>query len=130
MADIKTALNNLAKAIVWSATYREAEAIETFVVTPTTGQRSITNEMSQKGHKASYVTIMVRSMGTATYVAIGRPGYLEERLTAIGDVLEIEAPLKCYLETSKIMIQSDTADAVIEVGGMLVPAGVLPDERV
>lgn len=128
MADIKSALNNLAKAIVWSGTYREAEAIEGFTLTIPTSQVSITNEMSLKGHKASYISIMVRSMGTASYIAVGRPGYLEERLIAVGDVIEIEAGRQCYINTAKIMVVSDTADAIVEVGGVLIPEGVLKDE--
>lgn len=124
MSDIKTALNNLANAFREYTLYREVEPLEPFIITPTTAQKSISSGVSLTGIKVSYISIYVRSMGTATYIAIGRPGSQEERLTAIGDVLEIEAPHRTYINIGKVMIISDTADAVVEVGGVLVPNGV------
>jgi hypothetical protein len=64
-------------------------------------------------------------MGTATYIAIGRPGGQEERLVAVGDTWISQAPDKCYIDTAKIMIRADVADAVVEIGGMLIPRGAI-----
>lgn len=124
MSDIKTALNNLAGALREYTLYREVEAMEPFIVTPGTTGRSLSRDISLTGVKVSYISIYVRSMGTATYIAIGRPGSQEERLTAVGDVLEIEAPHRTYINIGKVLIISDASDAVVEVGGVLIPAGV------
>jgi len=125
MSDIKSALNNLASAFREYTLYREVEVMEPLIITPGTTGKSISSGISIPGIKVSYISILVRDMGTATYVAIGRPGSQEERLIAVGDVLEIQAPPQTYINTGKIIIISDTADAVIEVGGVLIPAGVV-----
>lgn len=130
MADIATALSNLARAINYSSTYRESEQLEPFVITPAVTQSSVTKNVSLKGFKVTYISFLVRSMGTAAYVAIGTPGGQEQRLTAVGDTIEIEAPKMAFIESAKIMCIADVADAVVEVGGVLIPSGVLTSEPI
>lgn len=124
MVDIATAINRLAEAIISRGKMERAEIIPSFTVTPTTVIRSITIDIAPNGMKVFYVVLKVRSLGTATYVAVGRPNSIEERLTTIGEVYEAEAPRGAYLDTRDIMIVSDSADAVVEVGGVIIPGGI------
>ena len=124
--DIASAINNLAKAIFARSIFTKTEIIPSYTTIPSTVVRSISQDNYPTGMKVFYVVLKVRSMGTATYIAVGRPGNTQERLTVVGEIYEAEAPKNAYLDTREIMMVSDTADAVLEVGGVLVPTEFLP----
>ena len=63
---------------------------------------------------SSYV-LRVRSMGTATYIAVGSIKAQEYRLTGVGQVIGFTCNEKDLINLTKKWIKSDTADAVIEV---------------
>lgn len=123
MVDIATSLMKLANAIIERGKLKPTQLISSFTVTVPASQTSITNSVAPTGLKVFYVSIKVRSMGTATYIAVGRAGALEERMTIVGELYEAEAPKGAYLDTKEIMVMSDTTDAVIEIGGVLIPNG-------
>jgi len=68
--------------------------------------------------RASQVMIKVRSMGTASYVAIGGIDSQDSRLLSVGDATSVSGtPSNPTFNPSKIYVSSDTSDAVIEVLG-------------
>jgi hypothetical protein len=68
--------------------------------------------------KAAQIQIVVRSMGTATYVAVGGSDSQDRRLTAVGSNVGIDTPLgKRYLDLRTLFISSDSNDAVVEIIG-------------
>lgn len=68
--------------------------------------------------RATQILIVIRSMGTASYIALGGRDSQDRRLVGVGDALPIDTPLgKRYLDLTTLFCSSDTADAVIEVIG-------------
>ncbi len=68
--------------------------------------------------RVSQMQIIVRSMGTATYVALGGSDSQDRRLTSVGSSVSIgvEGSAK-YFDPLRLFVSSDTADAVIEIFG-------------
>lgn len=122
MVDIATALNNLAIAF---NTLQKAEIIPSFIISPAVTEGCITNAIAPTGLKVFYISLKVRSMGTATYISVGRHGNMEERLTTVGEIYEVEAPRGAYIDTRDIMILADVDDAIVEVGGVIIPGEIL-----
>lgn len=123
MADIASSLLKLANAIIKLASYEKANRITPFTFSPAVANvpQCITASIAPTGLKVFYISLKVRSLGTATYVAVGDSGAREERLTSTGEIYEAEAPKQGYLATNEIMIESDATDPVIEVGGVMIP---------
>jgi len=119
--DIASSISKLADAIFARRIFSKTEIIPSYTTIPSTVVRSISQDNFPTGMKVFYVVLKVRSMGTATYISVGRTGSTEERLTIVGEIYEAEAPKGAFLDTKDLMMVSDTADAVIEVGGVLVP---------
>jgi len=68
--------------------------------------------------KVTQISLIIRSMGTATYVAVGGRGSQDRRLTTVGDSISIDAPLGSrYIDVSTLFVSSDTSDAVLEIIG-------------
>lgn len=88
-----------------------------FTITPTTAPVPI-NTPKPNINFVKQVAIVVRSVGTSTYNALGGQDSQDRRLTAVGDQENISsiAP-DGYIDISKLWIISDTSDAVIEVFG-------------
>ena len=124
MADIAQSLQSLARAILdFGNNDRYAKLLPAQAITPTTTEANILASYAPTGLKVYYVSIKVRSMGTATYIAVGTHGNTAERLTVVGEIYEAEAPRGAFLDTRDIMILADVADAVVEIGGVIVPGG-------
>lgn len=124
MADIAQALQQLAKAILdFGNNDRYAKILPAQAVTPATTEGNILASYAPTGLKMYYISLKVRSMGTATYIAVGAHGATEERLTVVGEIYEAEAPRAAFLNTKDLMIMADVADAVVEVGGVIIPRG-------
>lgn len=68
--------------------------------------------------KAIQFAVVVRSMGTATYVALGGTDSQDRRLTSVGAGISFSAvfPRK-HVNPSSLFVVSDTADAVLEIIG-------------
>ena len=66
--------------------------------------------------------VRVRSMGTATYIALGNYIGQEYRLTAVGEYRACEARPGEVLDITKLWIVSDTSDAVVELVCSFIPA--------
>ncbi len=86
-------------------------------LTPTTiPQQLLVNKKGIK--RVTQISLIVRSMGTATFVACGGLDSQDRRLVTVGDAVSIDAPLTArYLNMSSFFVSSDTADAVLEVIG-------------
>ena len=126
MADIAQSLQSLARAILdFGNNDRLATLIPAEAITPATSESSITKDFAPTGLNVYYVSLKVRSLGTATYIAVGTHGHTQERLTVVGEIYEAEAPRGAFLDTRDIMILADVAGAVVEVGGVIVPGGEL-----
>lgn len=121
MPDIASALIKLAEAIIERGRLKKTSIIEPYTITVPITARPITQDYAPAGLKVFYVGIEVRSMGTATYIAVGRRGTTESRLVVQNAYQEFEAPRGAYLDASEIFIASDTADAVVEITGVLAP---------
>jgi len=67
--------------------------------------------------KAFWVLVRVRSIGTATYVAIGNNIVQPDRFIATGASQVFDVPDGYYFDAAQLVAISDTADAVIEVTG-------------
>lgn len=68
--------------------------------------------------KVKQASIVVRSMGTATYIGLGGRDSQDRRLTVAGSSLSIEPIAQDkYVHLNEIFCSSDTADAVIEIIG-------------
>ncbi|NJD76276.1 MAG: hypothetical protein FIB08_04165 [Candidatus Methanoperedens sp.] len=122
MVDIATTLSRLADAIIKLATPHQNHLLEPFTITPST---TITNVMKDQAGtygqiKVSVIGFAVRSMGTATYVRIGKQGNCIDTLSANFIYTEYQAPEGGWLDASEFQMISDTADAVIEVTGIRV----------
>ena len=63
---------------------------------------------------------MVRDMGTATYVRIGDMDAQNDTLTGAYQYTEYDAPPQGFIDASRFFVVSDTADAVVEVTGVVL----------
>lgn len=86
-------------------------------ITPTTAAQPVmTNKIGIS--RVVQIQIIVRSMGTATYVAVGGLDAQNRRLTTVGGNVSVDTPYgKRYIDIRSLFISSDTADAVVEVLG-------------
>lgn len=119
MPDIASALIKLAEAIIERSRLKKTSIIDPYIIVVPTSAQPITKNYAPAGLKVFYVGIEVRNMGTATYIAVGRRGTTESRLVVQNAYQEFEAPRGSYLDASEIFIVSDTADAVVEITGVL-----------
>lgn len=89
----------------------------TNTLTPsTTTQNLMANRQGMT--KAIQFSVVVRSMGTATYVALGGVDSQDRRLTSVGSGISVSANYpRRWVNPSEVFVISDTADAVIEVFG-------------
>ena len=93
--------------------FREIDQADPFTITVPATARSLFTGIAD--YWVESFLIRVRSMGTATYIAIGGINAREYRLTGLNQIYGYNCPLGSVLNLSKIWIISDTADAVIEV---------------
>lgn len=90
-------------------------------ITPSTVVQSLmANRPNIK--KSPQLTIVLRSIGTATYVAVGGLDTQDRRLSNIGEGISLSAETKpdnqkYYFDPTQIFISSDSNDAVIEIFG-------------
>lgn len=71
---------------------------------------------------ASWILIMVRDLGTCSYVRIGNNLVQEQSLLGAGDFIIYDAPPGCVFRAGNMYCISDAGDAVIEI------SGVFPDQ--
>lgn len=122
MPDIATTLGRLADAIIRLATPKQVHILEPFTITPSTNITNVfKDQVGTYGNiKVSVIGFAVRSMGTATYVRIGKNGNCIDSLTSTFVYLEYKAPEGSYIDASEFQIVSDTADSVIEITGVRI----------
>ena len=65
--------------------------------------------------------VSVRSMGTATYIALGNERAQEQRLTTVGQNISYSCSRYEVIDLTKKYIRSDTADAVVEISCSWLP---------
>jgi hypothetical protein len=65
--------------------------------------------------------VRVRSLGTATYIAIGNQAAQEYRLIAIGGTFERKCRRYEVIDLTKVWIRADVADNVVEVAATFLP---------
>ncbi len=126
MPDIATALIRLADAIIQRGQLKKAEIIDPYIIGtgadfPTTAQAITTGTEYMNDVKCFYIGVSVRSMGTATYIAVGKRGSAQSRLVGALAYQEFEAPKNAYILMNEIYIVADQADAVVEITGVRVP---------
>lgn len=69
-------------------------------------------------NRVKQATIVVRSMGTATYIALGGADSQDRRLTVVGASVSISAlEYEKFIMLNEVFCSSDTADGVLEVFG-------------
>ncbi|WAC05662.1 MAG: hypothetical protein OS112_03270 [Methanoregula sp.] len=93
--------------------YKEVEESDPYTITVPGEKQSLFPGIDEFW-VLSYV-IRVRSMGTASYIALGSIKAEEYRLTGIGQTFSYSCNPGELINLSKKWIVSDTADAVIEV---------------
>jgi len=95
-------------------TYNEiVEDIPITVTTAATAKRLLGETYPFKW-VLSYL-VRVRSMGTATYIALGTEQAQDFRLTAVGQTVSYSCNRYEVIDLTKKYIIADTADAVVEV---------------
>jgi hypothetical protein len=125
--DIAAALTKLANAIFAGDMYKQSYILDPYIIGtgadfPTNTAQPITATIGAGTKiKMFYVGIEVRSMGTATYVALGKLNAVQSRLVNKNAYQEFEAPKGAYIVMNDIYIVSDTADPVVEVTGVMIP---------
>lgn len=88
----------------------------TTLTVTTTAQPITTNKPHL--NKVTQFQVVVRSMGTATYVAFGGLDSQDRRLTSAGGSISFSRENQNkYLEPMGVFAISDTSDAVIEIFG-------------
>jgi len=91
----------------------------TTLTTDTASQNLMKNR--QGITKASQISISVRSMGTATYIAFGGVDSQDRRLTIVGESISISGEKvdgqTRTVNPSEIFVISDSNDAVLEIFG-------------
>ena len=92
------------------------EILEDTPVTCTTAvtKKRIIGESRPYRYVLSYL-IRVRSMGTATYIALGDEYAQESRLTTAGQTVSYSCNRYEVIDLTKKFVIADTADAVIEI---------------
>lgn len=76
--------------------------------------------LANKPHiiNVSQISIVVRSMGAASYVGVGGFDSQDRQLTTIGDSISIDTPKdRKTLDVSTLFVSSDANDAVLEIIG-------------
>ena len=98
------------------------EIIEDTPITVTTSiaQKRLVGEVHPYKYVLSYL-IRVRSMGTATYIALGDEAAQESRLTTAGQTVSYSCNRYEVIDLTKKYIKADTADAVVEVTCTYLP---------
>jgi len=82
----------------------------------TTLQQLMANKRAIK--KVTQISMIVRSMGTATYIGVGGHDTQDRLLKTVGDAISIDAPLGArFIDVSSLFVISDTSDAVLEIMG-------------
>ena len=86
-------------------------------ITPTTAPQPL---MANKPliQRVKQISISVRSMGTASYIAVGGQDSQDKRFTSTGSGMSI-SPIgeEKSVDITTIRIVSDTADAVVDIFG-------------
>lgn len=101
-------------------TYNEVVEDTPITVTTTTTKKRLIGETYPYKWVLSYL-IRVRSMGTATYIAIGTEQGQEARLTTVGQFISYACNKYECIDLTKKYIIADTADAVVEVSCTFLP---------
>jgi hypothetical protein len=89
-------------------------------VTVTTTKQRLIGETRAYKWVMSYL-VRVRSMGTATYIALGNEADQQIRLTAVGQSIAYNCNRYEFIDLAKKYVISDTSDAVIEVIATSLP---------
>jgi hypothetical protein len=92
--------------------YYEVKAFLSSTRTVTTTPTSLTG--TTNFYVLSYL-IRVRSMGTATYIALGDSQARNFRLTTVGETFGFYGNPREVFDLSSVYVVSDTSDAVIEL---------------
>ena len=100
--------------------YNEIIEGQPVTVTPTVAKIRIIGETYPYMYVLSYM-IRVRSMGTATYIAIGNEQGQEQRLYAAGQTLTYSCNRYEVIDLTKKYVRADVADAVLEVSATYLP---------
>lgn len=90
------------------------------VVTTTIAKARLIGETYPYRWVLSY-SVRVRSMGTATYIALGNEQAQESRLVSVGDVYQYACSRYEVIDLTKKWIRADTADAIVEVSASWLP---------
>ena len=94
-----------------------ANLIEPVTVTPGTARTQLFTGVQDLD--AFWVLVAVRTMGTATYVAIGNQNSQENRLLGAGDFQIFDVPEGFVFNAAQLYCKADVAaQAVLEVSGM------------
>jgi hypothetical protein len=101
-------------------TYNEIIEDTPIAVTATTTKARLIGETRAYKWVLSYV-VRVRSMGTATYIALGTDAGREQRLTVAGQSIAYGCNRYEVIDMAKKYIISDTSDAVVEVSCTFLP---------
>lgn len=113
-------LDDILRFLKEYGTFKRTDIIPPFLVTATTTEKPLFEQQTVNEIPVFYVGIEVRSMGTASFVALGSPGYVNTRLISKSSYIEYQAPEKRYLDASNIMIVSDSNNAIVEVSGVYI----------
>ena len=98
-------------------TFYRANLIEPTTVTPGTTRTQLFSGVQDLD--AFWVLVSVRSMGTATYCAIGNNIAQENRLLGAGDFQIFDVPLGFVFNAAQLYAKADVAgQVVLEVSGM------------
>ena len=94
-----------------------ANLIEPVTVTPGTTRTQLFT--GYQDLDAFWVLVSVRTMGTATYCAIGNQNAQENRLLGAGDFQIFDVPLGFVFNAARLYAKADVAgQVVLEVSGM------------
>ena len=98
-------------------TFYRANLVEPTTVTPGTSRTQIFPGVQDLD--AFWVLISVRSMGTATWVALGNQNTQENRFLGAGDFQIFDVPEGFVFNAAQLYCKADVASqAVLEVTGM------------
>ena len=100
--------------------YNEIIESQPVTVTPTVAKMRLIGETYPYMYVLSYM-IRVRSMGTATYIALGSEQGQEQRLYAVGQTLTYACNRYEVIDLTKKYVRADVADAVLEVSYTYLP---------
>ena len=88
----------------------------TTLAAKTSKQLLLTNKPHIKS--VSQISVIVRSMGTASYIGVGGFDTQDRRFSTVGDSISIDTPKnRETIDVSSLFVISDTADAVLEIIG-------------